>query len=241
MRPVSVQLYTLREAMALDAATTLARLAAMGFELVEPYQFVDDPTGAADELRAAGLSAPSAHARFVGQDQDRIFAAAAKLGVGTLIEPVSDKALWHSLDGVRHLADELNEAARRASDHGLALGYHNHSFEYDGGLSAPLERLAEALDDDVVLEVDTYWAAVGGDDPAALLTRLGDRVGFLHVKDGPITMETLDQVALGDGAMPVPAILDAAPHALAVVELDDCRTDMLTAVERSLGYLRSLA
>ena len=36
-----------------------------------------------------------------------------------------------------------------------------------------LEVLAGSLDAGVLLEVDTYWAAVGGQDVPALLGRLG--------------------------------------------------------------------
>ena len=85
----------------------------------------------------------------------------------------------------------------------------------------------------MLLEVDTYWAAVGGQDPGAvpaLLGRLGDRVRYLHVKDGPVTKDD-PMTAVGAGRMPVAEILAACPSAeWHVVELDRCATDMLTAV-----------
>ena len=34
------------------------------------------------------------------------------------------------------------------------------------------------------LELDTYWAAFAGVDPAALIRELGDRIHLLHLKDG---------------------------------------------------------
>ena len=240
MRPLSVQLYTLRDAMQADAHDTLQRLAAMGYTLVEPYRFVDDVDRVAAALRDAGLLAPSAHTRFLGEDQQRVFAAAQRLGVGTLVQPSSEQAIWSNLDDVRELARRLNEAASVAADHGVRVGYHNHAFEYEGGIDAPLERFAELLDDRVTLQVDTYWVAVGGDDPVSLLRRLGDRVGLLHVKDGPVTAETLDQLPVGAGSMPVEEILHAAPHALAVVELDAYRGDVFEAVQASLGNLREM-
>ena len=89
----------------------------------------------------------------------------------------------------------------------------------------------------MILEVDAYWAAVGGQDAPALLRRLGDKVVALHLKDGPGTPEVLDQVAVGQGAQPIRAVVDAAPHALRVVELDDCRGDRFTAVADSLAWL----
>ena len=97
--------------------------------------------------------------------------------------------------------------------------------------------LADELDPAVLLELDTYWAAVGGQDVPALLGRLGDRVGYLHVKDGPVTRDDL-MTAVGAGRMPVAEILAAAPaERWRVVELDRCATDMMTAVGDSLAWL----
>ncbi len=90
-----------------------------------------------------------------------------------------------------------------------------------------------------MLEVDTYWAAVAGQDVPALLGRLGDRVRYLHVKDGPVTKDD-PMTAVGEGRMPVAAVLAACPSAeWHVVELDRCATDMLTAVRDSLTWLTS--
>jgi sugar phosphate isomerase/epimerase len=88
-----------------------------------------------------------------------------------------------------------------------------------------------------VLEVDTYWVQTGGVDAVALLRRLGDRVRFLHVKDGPATLETMDQVAVGAGSLDVLAIIGAAPQALRVVELDDFAGDVFEALRDSVAYL----
>ena len=121
---------------------------------------------------------------------------------------------------------------------GLRLGYHNHDHELaplpDG--TPALEALAAALDPAVLLEVDTYWAAVAGQDVPALLGRLGERVRYLHVKDGPVTRDD-PMTAVGAGRMPVAEILAAAPAAWHVVELDRCATDMMTAVGDSLAWL----
>ena len=141
-------------------------------------------------------------------------------------------------DSVRGVAAELNGTAARLAIEGLRLGYHNHDHELaplpDG--TTALEALAAALDPAVLLEVDTYWAAVAGQDVPALLGRLGERVRYLHVKDGPVTRDD-PMTAVGAGRMPVAEILAAAPAAWHVVELDRCATDMMTAVGDSLAWL----
>jgi sugar phosphate isomerase/epimerase len=100
-----------------------------------------------------------------------------------------------------------------------------------------LEILADNLSDDVILELDTYWAAVGGADVPALLGRLGDRVKALHVKDGDGTLNNKAQVAVGAGSIAVNDILKASPGTLRVVELDDFEGDIFDAVEGSFTYL----
>jgi sugar phosphate isomerase/epimerase len=238
----SVQLYTVREALAEDLPATLHRLAGIGFDQVEPFALTRFGAAIGPVLAAAGLTAPTAHQSFVGQpDQAAIFAAAAGLGVDVLIDPMVPRARWESADGVRSVADDLNAAAATAAEHGVRVGYHNHAQELEiqhAGRPA-LELLVDALDERVVLELDIYWAAVGGQDPVALLGRLGGRVHALHLKDGPPTGETRDQVALGRGPLPVRAAVTAAPGALRVIELDDTRGDRFTALADSLAWLRA--
>lgn len=239
--PVSVQLYTVRKALAADPAATFARLAEIGYRSVELFGFVDRAAEYADLLASSGLSAPSAHASLVDQDVVPVFEAASTLGITTVIDPYTDRARWTTGDDIAAIAAELNRVSAIAADLGITVGYHNHDFElsaYVDGTTG-LEVLADLLDPAVVLEVDTYWAAVGGTDPVALLGRLGDRVQLIHVKDGDISLETKNQTAVGRGRMPVLDILAAAPTARRVVELDDFAGDMFDAVADSAAYLVS--
>jgi sugar phosphate isomerase/epimerase len=238
-RALSVQLYTVRTAIDEDLPRAITEIAAIGFTDVELYDFV----ARADAYRAAladtGLGAPSAHARLVGTDVDEIFDVAASLGVQTVIDPRIDPERWTTADGVAGVADDLNALVAKAASYGLSIGYHNHAEEVETLIDgAPaLERFAALLDPQVMLQVDTYWAAVGGQDPAALLQRLGARVGSLHVKDGPITRVKTDQLPVGAGTMDIAAILSAAPEARRVVELDDYTGDVFHALRRSHDFL----
>jgi sugar phosphate isomerase/epimerase len=237
---VALQLYTVREQLATDRAGILKRIAAFGYGAVEPFNILDDPAGLRAELDAVGLSACSVHAMPVGENTDAVIAAARTLSADTVIVPYLPPPRFADADGVRGIAADLNEASARLAGEGMRLGYHNHDFELSsliGGTPA-LEVLAASLDDAVLLEVDTYWAAVGGQDVAALLGRLGDRVRYLHVKDGPIVDREDFMTAVGSGRMPVAEILAASPPAAwRVVELDRCATDMMTAVGDSLAWL----
>lgn len=241
---ISVQLYTVRENAAENLEATLQRLADIGFTRVEPYAFTQFP-GLHDALLASGLTAPTAHQRFVdmsADELDALFGQAAAIGIGTVIDPKVDESRWTDAESIRATAHALNTASAIARKHGVVVGYHNHAHEIESrvnGVTA-LEFFATLLDDDVVLEVDTYWVVVGGTDPLEVLKNLGERVVAVHIKDGPGTAETKDQVAVGRGSLPIADIIAATPQALHVIELDDSRGDRFEAVEESFRYLSAL-
>ena len=236
---LSVQLYTLREALAADADRTLGELAELGFRQVEPFGLPQTAESVKPGLARYGLTAPTAHGKFLEADQEAAFSAAADLGIQTLIQPSVDPARWQDAAGVAALAAELNQAAATAAGYGLRVGYHNHHFELESKIDGrhALEVLADQLEPGVVLEVDTYWAYAGGADVPALLGRLGDHVVALHVKDGDGSLNTKAQTAVGSGTLPVLDFLAAAPTALRVVELDDTEGDRMAAVAASREYL----
>jgi len=233
--PLSVQLYTVRDALAANPVAALERLSLIGFTTVEPFDLQ------ADYLRLLpdfGMTAPSAHSRVIGDDVVPVFEAAQAFGIGTVIHP-STTSGWNDSDAVVDLADQLNAVAAIAADIGITVGYHNHWWELESHLdgTTALEAFADNLDPGVILEVDTYWAAVGGVDPVALLERLGDRVRLIHVKDGDISRDASKQTAVGAGRMPVLEVLAAAPTAVRVLELDDYEGDVFDALADSVAFL----
>ncbi|MEO3869800.1 sugar phosphate isomerase/epimerase [Nonomuraea sp. B12E4] len=242
-KPISVQLYTVRKAMASDRDGTLSRLAEIGYRCVEPYDPVSDPKGfrrVADEL---GLSLSGTHAyALLSMEPAAVFDAIATIGSELVIVPggIAHEE-FTTRDGLARTADLLNGLAEQASGLGMQLGYHNHWWEIEPRIDGrhAIEVLADLLAPGVFLELDTYWAAVGGADVPALLGRLGDRVRALHVKDGPV-VKGEPHTAVGRGAMPVPEVLAAAPDAWRVVELDECATDIFDALADSHAYLTSL-
>jgi sugar phosphate isomerase/epimerase len=240
---LSLQLYTVRAELDRDPEGTLARVAEIGFRQVEPFGLTERAPRIAVPLATNGLSAPTSHAHLIGADLSAVLEAAGRLGVSTLIDPYVDPRRWRTESGVRQIAEQLNVAAGVAKEHSIAVGYHNHHFELESRIDGrhALEVFADHLEPGVVLEVDTYWAAVGGADVPALLDRLGDCVVALHIKDGDGSLDNRAQVAVGAGTMPVAEIVAAAPGRLAVVELDDFAGDMFTAVADSYAYLSAAA
>ena len=238
----SLQLYTLRNAIQEDLPGTIRKVAEIGFTQVEPYNFVAMAKELGAALKENGLTAPSGHAPLLSQDQDEIFAAAKELGISTVIEPYITAEHWQSAEDIRATAAKLNAAAKKGAEYGIRVGYHNHAWELESSIegTTALEYFTGLLDPELVLEVDTYWVAVGGQDPVQVLTKLGDRVKFIHIKDGPVTTETKAQQPAGQGRIPVWDVIRAAKSLeVGVVEFDDYSGDIFEGITQSLAYLNS--
>ncbi|TLM80981.1 sugar phosphate isomerase/epimerase [Pseudarthrobacter sp. NamE2] len=236
----SLQLYTLRNAISEDLTGTIKKVAEIGFNQVEPYNFVATARELGAALKENGLTAPSGHAPLMSQDQDEIFAAAKELGIGTVIDPFLPAEHWENDEDIQATAAKLNAAAKKGAEYGIRVGYHNHAWELESMIEGrtALEYFESLLNPDLVLEVDTYWAAVGGQDPVELLGRLGDRVRFIHIKDGPLNKDNKAQQPAGQGKVPVLDVIAAAKSLeVGVVEFDDYEGNIFEGIAQSLAFL----
>jgi sugar phosphate isomerase/epimerase len=258
----SVQLYTVRDAVTADIDQALARVREVGYELVEPYAFAERTADFERAMAAAGLAAPTGHAAVIdAETPEKVFEAAGRLGIGVVIDPFIPTDRWQTGDDVKWIADRVNQLAEQAKGYGLRFGYHNHQWEFTNRVDdrPAYEQFVELLSPEVVLEVDTFWATVGGADAPAVLRGLGDRVVAIHVKDGAVTGDIAsilpssedalvvppalkaafeNQTPAGQGDIDVAAILAAAPNALRVVEFDAYRGDVFEGIAESLAWLQ---
>jgi sugar phosphate isomerase/epimerase len=241
--PVGSQLYTVRAELSRDFAGTLRRVADIGYTGVETAFF--DEGVSIDEvsrrLRALGLTVFSAHVDLpLGAHRDDALRTAETFGCRRIVwHGWPEDVRYSSLDGIRQLADEYNAANEVAAANGLQLGLHNHWWEMtpvEGQL--PYRVLRERIDPRIFFELDVYWAMVAGLDPVAVIQELGERAPLLHIKDGP-AVRNQPMTAVGSGSLDIPAIAAAARGTAEwlVVELDECATDMLQAIEESYLYL----
>jgi sugar phosphate isomerase/epimerase len=236
--PLGVQLYSVRDD--LDAAVlpaTVARLAAMGYTHLEPYRILENTELLKRSMDDAGVVATTAHANLVTLDRDDHLRAARILGIGTMIIPWVEPASISTRDGVEALAASVNDVAAWGAANGIRIGYHNHDFEFSqhiDGVSA-WEMLVELFDDHVILELDTYWASVGGGDVLEILERLGSRIPLLHVKNEPANPD--DPAPLGpDITGRMPAVLAAAAPNLEFPVVELVVDDVFTALERNARW-----
>ena len=234
MPAISYQLYSSRNYP--DLQRQAAMLAGLGLTHVEPFGgLFADPDRLAGVLAANGLDAPTAHVGALSwrSEFDASAKALRQLNVQTAFMPAvpqaereQDRAGW------QRVGKELSDYARRLKDHGIRFGWHNHAFEMvrlpDG--SMPLDWIL-AEDPDVLWQVDIAWAIRGGQDPAALIRRYGERVISFHVKDMAPPGECQDEdgwADVGHGTMDWAALLPvmrATPAATWVLEHDNPSDD----------------
>lgn len=237
---IGVMMYTvLREARA-DLEGTLARLARIGYLGIETYGLVEHfgPARVRAAIAAAGLTLTSAHTPFpAGERASAILDENEELGATVLVWSM-EREEFESATAIRRGAERVNEAAERAAARGMTIAYHNHFSEFSPERHY-FDLLLDELDARVVVELDAYWARMGGADPAEVLARLGDRVRFVHVKDGPAVSYTDDvMVPIGDGPTDWARVL-RTPSGVRwhIVELERLHVDVFEALERSYGYL----
>jgi sugar phosphate isomerase/epimerase len=206
--PAGLQLWTLKDVVEKDFDGTLRQVAAIGYEEVELYTFLNRSAASIRKsLDDAGLRCRSAHfsVATLQKDLPGQIAYAKELGLEYMICPfpaVADPArftpapknpmewtlaIWSgmTLDDWRWLADVFNKAGEQTKKAGIQFGYHNHNMEfraYDGVLA--FDELMRRADPDLVkVELDCGWVAAAGHDPAAILAKHPGRFPLLHVKD----------------------------------------------------------
>ncbi|WP_238010766.1 sugar phosphate isomerase/epimerase [Dactylosporangium sp. AC04546] len=257
---ISVQLYTLRDQLAIDLDASLRELRAIGYTRVEHAGFVGRTAAQfRAALDAAGLRATSGHVGipqpFDASAWERALEDANVVGNSYVVHPFFglDFATGQPIrDGARYhaMARDLNRAGRLARRAGLDFGYHNHQLEFvrqDGGSRRGYDILTAETDPDLVhLEVDLFWAWRGTADPVDLIQHHRGRIRQVHVKDLDTNASFADP---GAGLIDFGRIFEHAREAGLVeyiVERDDAgsppRTpaEALTTARNGYTYLANL-
>lgn len=260
---LGVQLYTVRTKLGAQTDATLKTIAEIGFRQVETT--ADALPLVTPLLKTHGLSAPSGHFNYTdiidgpsdAFKQSLVKARDVDMRYYVIAYLLADQR--KTLDDYRRVADRMNEAARLVKEAGLQFCYHHHSFEFEplpdaGGKTGRgwdvfMTRCDKEL---VALEVDVFWLATAGLDPATTIGELGSRVKLLHLKDrakdapqtfneGKVPPASFKEV--GSGSLDFPGILKAARAAGVqglFVEQDQTPGDPAASLQQSFTYLQTV-
>jgi sugar phosphate isomerase/epimerase len=241
MKPISLQLYTLREMAKQDFVDVLRKVAEIGYLGVEPAGlFGHEPSEIRSIVEDLGMTVSSNHQPWPNRENlAEVVDVASGLGT-TIVICGFGRDQYKTLDDIKAAADTANFIVDGLVASGLSVAVHNHWWEF--------EKLEGRLKYDIFMEMcpglrcelDLYWAAnFGANDVSKIVAKYRDRTPLLHVKDGTFDREQ-PQVPVGQGRMSVAEDLQAANENVLqwlIVELDTCDRDMLQGVSESYTYL----
>lgn len=204
-----IQLYSVKENMAIEAQTTMRSLASFGYKQFEGFDggkgilWGMQPAAFKSLLSDTGTTMVASHAN-VFENLENQAAQAAEVGMKYLICP------WigpqKSLDEYKKKATEFNQIGERLKSFGLRFAYHNHDYTFvnqEGIL--PQDILMDNTDPVLVdFEMDIYWVHVANVKPADYLAKYPGRFRLCHLKDAESGTGDPHQrgVLLGAGEIP---------------------------------------
>ena len=138
----------------------------------------------------------------------------------------------------------LRQAASECQRRKVHLMYHNHDWEFSAG-----GRVIEALLAEGGAELgfcpDIGWVLRGGADPLALLERMKNRLGAIHLKDFSTAGPDAKTVLLGAGVAPLKEaaawVAKNKPGLWVVAEQDQAELPAEEAIHRNAIVLRAWA
>lgn len=183
-----IQIYSVKEDMALDPKATLSSLAGFGYRQLEGFDggkgilWGMQPEEFVSLLNEANTKMIASHCN-VFENLETQAEQAAAVGMEYLICP------WigpqKTLDEYRKMALEFNQIGEKLKAFGLKFAYHNHDYTFvqlEGQL--PQDLLMNETDPELVdFEMDMYWVHVAGINPADYLAKYPNRFRLCHVKD----------------------------------------------------------
>ena len=184
---IGIQLYTVRDHMAVDLNNTLQGIAAIGYQEVEFAGYFDhSPEEIRTILSGEGLASPSTHIplKFIQNSPNQIIDTALTIGHEYIVIPwimPHQRSLYKYKEYIE-LFNTFGEQCQRA---GLKFAYHNHDFEFEviEGIR-PIDLLIEETDNNLVsFELDLYWIIKAGEDPLRYIKKYPNRFPLWHIKD----------------------------------------------------------
>ncbi len=185
---VSVQLWSVKEALKEDFHGTLGALADMGFDGIEfagdygPY--ANNPSELKKVLDRLGLKASSAHVGFDALNDKNIANTLLyfkTLEVKTLYIPWDERA-WDSKK-VAQFTQQLTSAHHQARRFNMEIGFHNHEREFEPYRNKTFwQYIAANTPDSLPLQLDIGWVHYAKQDAIELIKAYPQRIRSAHLK-----------------------------------------------------------
>ena len=233
-----LQLYSVRDITNTQMDRVLCEISKMGYSYAEFAGFFDYSAEQIKQmLDKYSLEVCSTHTGWTelsDETFEKTVAYHKYIGNKNIIIPGADLSTQEKLD---RFIEFVNRVQPRLEKEGIALHYHNHSREFvttDYGkiIHNELEKHTN-----LKFEIDTYWCYHAGCDPIETITRLKDRIDFIHIKDG---MRDGAGKPLGLGEAPVAEVYKTAKELgfTMVVESETLTPSGLDEARICMDYLK---
>ncbi|MEO7413277.1 MAG: sugar phosphate isomerase/epimerase [Opitutaceae bacterium] len=186
--PVALQLWSVRDEMRRDFASTVAAVGKIGYHGVELAGYGNlDVKGAKAALDAANLKVAGMHVGFpaLRADLNIVINDALLLGSRHVTCPSWPAVQFLSAAACERIGEQLAEIGKTLRAVGLTFSFHNHAAELKvvEGRTVFDWMLGAAAPRDLKAEPDVYWLQIGGCPPVKFLRDHGARCPLVHLKD----------------------------------------------------------
>ncbi|HUX19864.1 MAG TPA: sugar phosphate isomerase/epimerase [Spirochaetia bacterium] len=245
---VAVQLWTLRKELEIDLEDTLRQIAAIGYAGIELwFPSFPDAHYLARLAEQLDLAIVGAHVPFVDlrDKTEQVMDYHRTLGNKRLVIPFIEPDARRDAEDWRRRVDEILSIAQQVTETGFELAYHNHAFEFESRVEGKTahDYIFSSIGAELLkAELDTYFLAEVGKDPAACIDQFKSRCHLLHIKDRIANNGGSRNSEIGSGSIDWQAIFQAAARAGVewfIVEQDCGTQPALESVRLSFDYLKS--
>lgn len=190
--PVGIQVYGLRDLLENTPEqfpVVMKQVKELGYDGVELAGLYGlDPTFIRDTLAEIGLTPLSAHVPLADMtaDIEKVIADYQLIGVDYLVVPYLPEEYRHLTPGYPVVIEEMKKIGAAVKTAGMKLLYHNHNFEFvrlENGTFGFDDIYRQVPADLLMVEPDTCWIKVAGQDPVEYIHKYGSRCEVIHLKD----------------------------------------------------------
>lgn len=253
-KPLAIQLYTVRDAIAENLEKSLERLAELGFKQLEIYGydgkfFGKTRTEFQTILKNVDLEVISSHHttgivhntkgtllnNWEKSVEDLHFIGAKYMVCSYLFEEERTIELY------KKLPELLNRSGLITNKAGIDFAYHNHDFEFEKFEDKTVyDFILDNTDSDLVkFELDLFWIAKAGFNPLDYFEKYPKRFPLWHVKD--MKAGTKDFTEIGRATIDFKTIFESKEKVglkYWFLEQDSSDKDIFESIKTSKNYIR---
>ena len=251
MKPVAIQLFSLRDEMKDDVVGTLKRVKELGYDGVEfAGLWGKTPEEMAELVGELGLVPISAHIPIgdLRKDALGVIECFKRVGCKHVVIPWLDEIDRPKSESWENTKADFERIGKIAAENQMSLSYHNHGFEFEPLQNGVLgfDNLFDSISPDLLkMQQDVCWVHHAGHSPEKYLEKYKNRCPLLHLKDYSRENGEFGFRPVGHGEIDFVSIIETAEKCGVewyIVEQDRPTTGKtpFECAEMSIKYIKEL-